>query len=264
MVGVYLIQDGVFRFVNPGLAEIFGYEREELIGESPMKVTAPQSQDQVQKNIEKRISGEVDSIRYQLIGKKKSGEQIMVEAFGNRTTYLGKPAVHGTLIDITHQVAAKEALRESEERYRVLVEHSPKAIFIHDGVRILYSNPAGFELLNTKDPAKVIGQEVIQFVHEEDVEAVRERIKAVVEERKSIPTREAKFYRIDGSTVEVEVLGAPVVYQEKDAVQLLVRDISKRKRTAEQLHFLSAMVEQSTDGMIITDLEGKLLFVNRA
>ena len=132
LVGVYLLQEGVIVFVNARCAEIFGYAPDEVIGKPADRVIAPESRETVQENVRKRLSGETGSLHYDFIGMKKDGTKIKVEVFGSRTVYHGKPAIHGTLLDITERTRAEETLRESESRFRTVVESLGEGLIITD------------------------------------------------------------------------------------------------------------------------------------
>lgn len=111
LVGVYLIQDGRFVYVNPRLAEIFGYAQAEMIGSmGNLDVTASEDRRLVAENIRKRMNAEVCGIHYAFRGVKKDGTQIDVEVYGSRTEFNGKPAVIGTLLDITERQRAEEQI----------------------------------------------------------------------------------------------------------------------------------------------------------
>jgi len=104
LVGIYLIQDEIFRYVNPKLAEIFGYRVEELIGKrGPRDLTLQEDWPVVEKALRRRISRRVKSIHYNFRGITKNKEIIHVEVYGSRTIYQGRPAVIGTLSDITER-----------------------------------------------------------------------------------------------------------------------------------------------------------------
>jgi two-component system phosphate regulon sensor histidine kinase PhoR len=113
VVGIYLIQDDILRYVNPRFAEIFGYEVSEMIDKLEATATV-YSEDQplVEENIRKRISGEVESIHFQFRGVKKNQEFVQVEVYGSRIEHRGRPAVLGTLIDITERVRAQRDLEK--------------------------------------------------------------------------------------------------------------------------------------------------------
>ena len=124
IVGVYLIQDEVFKYLNPKLAEIFGYRVDELLYKlGPKDVTPPDDWKVVNENLSKRLKGEVDSLHYTFRGQKKDGKLIYVEVFGSRTTYLGRPAVIGILLDITSRKEAEMEIvaekKKAEEANRL-------------------------------------------------------------------------------------------------------------------------------------------------
>ncbi|MCX7855709.1 MAG: GAF domain-containing protein, partial [Anaerolineae bacterium] len=109
---IYLIQDGLLRYVNPAGARMFGYEPEELIDRlSPLDVVAPEDRERVTENIRRRLTDEVLSIRYTIQGLRKDGSRFPCEVLGTRVEYRGRPAILGTLVDLTDRVRAEEAVR---------------------------------------------------------------------------------------------------------------------------------------------------------
>jgi PAS domain S-box-containing protein len=121
LVGVYLIQDYIFKYVNPKLAELFGYSQEDLIEKKgPRDLTYPDDWPIVKENLRKRFEGKAESINYTFRGQKKSGEVFDVEVFGSRIIYNGKPAVVGTLLDITERKLRTEEIKRQYDTQRVL------------------------------------------------------------------------------------------------------------------------------------------------
>ena len=113
VVGIYMIQDDLLRYVNPKFAEIFGYEPDEMINRLEAVATvSPEDRSMVEENIRKRISGAVESIHFQFRGIKKNQEIIYVEVYGSRIDHQGRPAVLGTMIDITERVRAERGLEK--------------------------------------------------------------------------------------------------------------------------------------------------------
>lgn len=160
LVGVYLIQDDVFKYINPRLAEIHGYEVEDLLEkEGPAVLVHPDNWATVKGNIDKRLSGEVPSIGYTFKAITKNREIIFVEAYGSRTTYQGRPAVIGSLVDITRRKAAEEALVRERQRFQLLAENAPFGMAVVDGRSFTYVNPKFTEMLGyTIDELREPGQ----------------------------------------------------------------------------------------------------------
>ncbi len=118
VVGIYLIQDGLFKYVNPVLARIFGYSVDELVGrKGPVNLVLPTDWPIVDNNLQKRVSGEITSVHYEFRGITKNQKTLFIEAFGTRTIYQGHPAVIGTLLDITERKKAEE------ERDLLIIDH---------------------------------------------------------------------------------------------------------------------------------------------
>ena len=130
---------------------------------------------------------------------------------------------------------AQTALRESEERYRRLVESSPDAIVIHVDGRIVFVNEAAVRLGGARAPDQLVGRTLLDFVHPDYREVVGERIRRATIEGKEVPVIEEKFVRVDGVTIDVEVSSIPFTYQGRPGAQVVIRDITERKRAEEAL-----------------------------
>ncbi len=121
LTGIYLIQDGLLRYVNPAAARMFGYEPEEIIDRlGPLDVVAPEDRERVVENIRKRLTGEVLSVRYTIQGLRKDGSRFPCEVLGTRVEYRGRPAILGTIIDLTDRVRAEEAVRRQAAQTEAL------------------------------------------------------------------------------------------------------------------------------------------------
>ena len=109
LAGIYLLQEGVIKYANPSFSEIFGYTVEEMTDKIGYRDTIfHEDWPLVEENIRKRISHEVQSLHYEFRGVRKSGEIINTEVYGSYTIYQGKPAVIGTMLDITKRKRAEE------------------------------------------------------------------------------------------------------------------------------------------------------------
>ena len=135
--------------------------------------------------------------------------------------------------EVTEQKRAEEALRESEERYRTLIELSPEVIWINHDNTIVYANRACLDLLGAVSIAQVVGRSPFDIIHPDYHALIEERIRLMLETGEAVPAIEEKLIRLDGTTAEVEIAAAPIRYGDKTAIQVFARDISQRKQ-AEQ------------------------------
>jgi len=114
LVGIYLIQDGVFRYVNPMVEKISGHRVEDLIGMDVKRIIHPDDLGTFSERMRQRMSGESDDSHYVLRLINKDGSVSTTEVFGARIDFEGRPAIYGTARDITEQVRLEEQLRHSE------------------------------------------------------------------------------------------------------------------------------------------------------
>lgn len=121
LTGVYLIQDGKFRYVNPGLAEIFGYRENEIADRlGPLDLTHPEDRTLVAENLRRRIEGETEKVQYEFQGIRKDGSPMHCEVLGRRVSYRGRPAVVGTLLDITERMDYENKINRQLDQLNAL------------------------------------------------------------------------------------------------------------------------------------------------
>jgi len=173
----------------------------------------------------------------------------------------------GILYDITGQKMAEEALKESENRYRELVDNSPDAISIYADGKIVFVNNASLHLMKAVSANELLGKPVIEFVHPDYRHIAFERMKDIKDDGKVLPLVEEKFIRFDGVTIDVEVKSMPIVYKNKMSVQLIVRDITDQKRTEKEIteskEDFKDLFDNAPVGYHEIDSNGKIVRINQ-
>lgn len=137
--------------------------------------------------------------------------------------------------DNTQRVLTLKALQESEGRYRQLVEQSPSMIAVHCEGRIVFINQAGCKLLKAAGPEDLIGKPIMDLIRPESREWAARRVQGVLAGEGASSLGQTQILCQDGTSLDVEVVGAPIKFQGQVAVQVLVRDITERLRLAENL-----------------------------
>ncbi len=127
------------------------------------------------------------------------------------------------------------ALKESEERYRSLVELSPDAIVVHHDGKFTYVNPAAVKLWGASSAEDLIGRSVLDVVHRDYCDHVKEGIEYIQTFQMPTTLAEQKYLRLDGSVIDVEVTGLPFTSEGKSAVLSVIRDITEKKQAREAL-----------------------------
>ncbi len=130
----------------------------------------------------------------------------------------------------------EDALLESEERYRSLVEFSPDAIIIQCDTVIVYSNPAGAKLFRLDSVDQVIGKRILDFVPEEKRELADQQLRCIVSDGTAPTRNEVVAVAQDGHVSHLEVLAIPITYKGQQAIQFAIRDVTAHRLAEEQLH----------------------------
>jgi PAS domain S-box-containing protein len=145
--------------------------------------------------------------------------------------------------DITERKNAEDALRESEERYRQLVELVPDLIVVHHEGKVQFVNKAGVKLLGASSPDQIIGKPITEFMSPAYQDVSKQRIQQLLAEGKRLPLLEQKLLCLDGRELDIEVVGVPFSHQGGTAVQIIAHDITKRKQAEKALHSYTERLE---------------------
>jgi len=267
LVGVYIVSlDRIF-YANEALGRIFGYHPEELVDRlGPLDLVHPEDRLLVAEELRRRLEGEAEYARYSFRGLQKDGSVISCEVFGRAIELEGRRVVLGTLIDITERRRSEEILRESEERFRQLVEEIEDVIYMIDerGVITYISPPV--ERLGGYRPSELMGRPFTEFVHPEDADRAREVLRSGLLGR--VEQHEFRVFTKSGDIRWIQIVSRPIV--EGDRIvgfRGMLRDVTERKRMEEAILRAKREWESTFDTIeeliFLTDADGKIRRVNK-
>jgi|GEM_PF-1676192 len=264
---VLVVQDGLIRFINPKAAEISGYSAEELLKSDFAGFISPPDVDLVVDRYHRRLKGEAVPQTYDFRIARKDGDVRWAELSAVVISWEDRPAVLCLISDITERKSAEEALRESEERYRLIAENTSDSIWVlgHD-LRLTYQSPSA-ERLFGYTLEEWLSVDWAGFVHPEDLHIVTNAITGFRDGRLKDSARGTiRVFDRAGRQLWAEVVCSPVHGQggEFAGVVGVTRDVSEHMWSQQQLLEYKTAVEQAADGIALADMEGHILFVNEA
>ena len=234
--GIYIFQDGKLKFVNQALERMSGYTKEELMSMDYLNLIHPDYRDMMDKATKQALTGDISGLppRPEFKIMRKNGEIGWAQLMPAIIEYAGRPAIIGNVTDITQRKQAEEKVRESEEKYRSLVDSTDDSIWMVDrDCRLAFANARYLSRLGL--PAdKVIGRKYGEFHSPEDEKELAEKVRAVFEAGRSLQyeyrsQRDNRHFLRTLSPVRAYQTGQP------EFVTIVSKDITKRKELEDTL-----------------------------
>lgn len=232
LIGVYVIQDDQFVFVNSRLANLFGYTQQELCGGmGPQQLTAPDDRVVVRAEIDRRLSGVSQSSHYAFSGIRKDGTQLDAEVFGVSTSFGGRAAIIGMLLDISERNAAERAVKDQLQFISRLIDTIPNPVFYKDEAGRYIGCNIAFEQFIGKQREQLVGMSVFDMSPPDLAERYHAADQKLFDAR-GTQVYEAQVQYADG--VRRDVMFYKATFDKADGslggLVGLILDISERKR----------------------------------
>jgi PAS domain S-box-containing protein len=244
-ININRLADGMFIDINDGFTKVTGYTREDVIGRTSLEIDIwanPEDRSVLMEAL--GTSGEVANLEATF--RMKDGTKKVGLMSTSIIEIDGEQCILSIARDISERKQMEQELRESEERYRLLAENSPTGIVLHKDEKVFYVNRAAAKLLGASDPEELIGRYILDFVHPDYRTIVGKRTRSVLEQKQTAPLLEEKFLRLDGTPIDVEAAGVPFIFQGGQAIQVIINDITERKRSQELIHIRLRLIEFAT------------------
>lgn len=158
--------------------------------------------------------------------------------------------VYTTFDDITERKHADEAIKESEARYRQLVELSPNTVGILKDDEIIFINAAGAKLFGAEIPEQLINKSINDFIQYENYKIISDELMKL-ELNEKTPLIELKANKLDGTLIYLEATAMPFFYKGENAVQFICSDITERKKVEEERERLFNKIQIAQDRLKI-------------
>ncbi|HKP52934.1 MAG TPA: PAS domain S-box protein [Chloroflexia bacterium] len=250
--------------VNPAFARMHGYTREEMVGMPPPQFIHPNSHELLRQFMETvRAGGE---FHCQAMDVRKDGTAFHVDVLGMTFLYRGEPHILGVVRDITERVQTYEQLRLKEEQYRAVFEATTDGLAIADlDANVVEVNPAWCNMHGyTRE--EMLKLHPSAYVHPDSLALLAEYYQKV---RAGEHFRaEAMDIRKDGTPFHVEVHETPIMYDGQLHTLTVLRDITERVESEERIRMREeqyrSIFEATSDGLVISDLDGNVIEVNPA
>ena len=272
---IFLMNNDIFIDCNEKTLEMFACTREQIIGQPPYYFS-PKCQPDGRKSKEKALEKINDALKgnsktFEWIHTKYDGTEFNAEVSLNIFEFHNKNIILAIVRDITKRKKAEIALKESEEKYRMLFENANDAIFLMDNEIFIDCNKKTLEMFACSRD-QIIGQPPYYFSPKYQPDGRKSKEKALEKINDALKGNQKIFEWIhtkyDGTEFYAEVNLNVFGLQNKNVIQAIVRDITKRKRIENEIKLsedkFRNIFNSSSDTIIILDIEGKVITVNNS
>jgi two-component system cell cycle sensor histidine kinase/response regulator CckA len=268
------IGEGLQAYANKRASEITGYSVAELLKSSIKDLVHPDELGKIMERYKKRLAGELIPHQYETIIIRKDGKSLPIELTAAKTIWQGQPAALVIIRDITERKQSEEALRENEERFRIVLESSMDNLYrrnlktnTYDYISPAVERISGYSV---EEMFSMPLESVVSMMHPDDIGKVKSVIGESMTSDRATYLLEYRFRHKDGQyrwlsdlfTVARDAQGSPLYFVGD------VRDITERKQMEEALkesqETINAIIETSQDWIWTIDHKGIHTYSNPA
>ncbi len=219
--------DGYYKILNPAFEKTLGWTVEELLAKPWDDFVHPEDR-QANLHVKSILVGGNEIFQYEnrIICKDGSIKWLAWNAY----PYTKEGIIFGVAHDITKRKLLEESIKESEERYRKLIEVSQDAIYINFNNEIVYANPAMVKLVCAEGNEQILGKSPFEFFHPDFHDTIKNRISHALATGEYGQAATRRLLCLDGSQIDIEATATPFSYKAGTAILVVLRDITERLR----------------------------------
>jgi PAS domain S-box-containing protein len=256
----WIMNDGKIAYVNEAACKCTGYTKLELQSMVIFDVDPTFPRHTWEEHWkESRLLG---SKTIETIHQTKDGSQFPVEVTIDFMNYGGIEYHCSYARDITERKKVEYELRESEIRYKTILEFSPYSLMVQQNEKIIYANNASIELLGANSPDELVGISIWDIIPEDYKDIIGNNISKSHKFASPATSIEHKFRKRNGQSIDVETVAVPFTTQGIFSTLFITRFIGDLKEKNERLRKLQRAVEQSSAAIMISNRDGKIDYVN--
>jgi PAS domain S-box-containing protein len=260
--------NGNFIYTNKAGLKATGFVLDEFLNLNYSDLIVPEFKERFKLFFLKQYLKKQYSTYFEYPFLTKYGE---IKWFGQNTTLIFEESkiigFHCIARDITERKKVQIVLKESEKRYRHLVELSPDAILVHIKGKIVFMNEACIKLFGSESPDNVLNKSITEFIQPESIDIIRAKLKYKSESDSAILIQDQQIKRFDGGIINVEVSANPIIFNDESATQIVIRDITEKKHIEEELRKSQLEVNTLLDSLpglaFLKDKNHRYLIVNQ-
>ncbi|MGA2159028.1 MAG: PAS domain S-box protein [Dehalococcoidia bacterium] len=267
--GIHVLQDGIIKFTNPKFAEILGTTVEKLIGRRVRELIHPDDLGPAMERYHRRLQGESITGPYQLRYKADDSPVAWIEVSGVSITWENQPALLYFTSDITARKLAEDALRQSEEKYRSILQGMDEAYYEVDSKgNFTFFNEALGRLGYSQE--ELLGMNYKAYVAPEELSNTVAVFSDVFRTGNPRHWQPLTFIAKDGTKIYVEDSIYPLKNNKGEIIGLrgIIRDVTGRKQSEEALRLNEEkyrnILEEMDEIYYEIDLKGNFVFFNDA
>jgi len=235
-IGIYIVQDGEFKFVNPQMEKFIGYSEDELLGTKSLWYVFGEDRESVRENSVRMLKGDIRApYEYKVV--RKDGSVTWAMEVVRSIQYQGREAVLGTVMDISER-------KQAEELFQTLSTRTPIGVFIVQDSKFQYVNPHFEEFLGYKAD-ELIGTNPFNLVVADDRDETREKSLQMLRGERRVPY-EYRILNNIGDVSWVMETATSIQYRGRRAVLGSFMDITERKRTETELKHAKEAAEAAS------------------